>query len=273
MPFRSTPLPPIRLVALDIDGTLLQSDNRLSPAVAAAVQAVSRRGVAVVLATGRWYGSARRWAERLEAHAPIISHSGARVTRQENEEDLLYLGLPMAPSREIVAFMDEHGMAVNLTIGPYTYMRPRPELDPTRLPADIRLEMEHLPFLDQPPLTALVFDPLGITAIPDAFEARYGSEITFLINRTSGTADHLTLHHPAVDKGRALELVCRELGIPPDQVFAIGDAESDAAMFQVAGVSVAMGNALPAVQALAHYVAPTNDEDGAAWALLKFVGE
>jgi hydroxymethylpyrimidine pyrophosphatase-like HAD family hydrolase len=226
----------------------------------------------VVLATGRWYGSARRWAGRLGVTAPIISHSGGRVTRQDTGEDLLHLTLPLEPARAIVAFMDEHGMAVNLTVGAYTYMRPRPGLDPARVPPEIRVEALHLPFVTVAPTSALVFDPRGITSIRERFEHRFGDQIGFLTNRTSGTADHLTLHHPEVDKGRALVLVCRALGIAPDQALAIGDAASDVAMFRVAGVSVAMGNATPATQAQATAVAPTNDEDGVAWALNRFLG-
>lgn len=261
----------IKLIALDIDGTLLNSRDQLSPVVEQAVRGASERGIAVVLATGRWYGSALRWAGRLGAAAPIISHSGARVTRQQPNEDLLHLTLPLAPSLEIVEFMDEAGYVVNLTVGAHTYMRPRPGLDPARLPVDIRVESRHLPFVTEPPISALIFDQAGIPAIYDAFAERFGNEITFLWNRTSGTSDHLTLHHPEVDKGRALALVCRELGIPPEQTLAIGDAESDTAMFRVAGTSVAMGNALPAVQSCATVTAPTNDEDGVAWALSKFL--
>lgn len=261
----------IRLLALDIDGTLLDSRDQLSPAVGDAVRKAGERGVAVVLATGRWYASARRWAGRVAATAPIISHSGARVTRQDPEEDLLHLALPLGPARAIVAFMDERQMLVNLTIGPTTYTRPRPGLDPARMPPDLRVEAYHLPFLTAPPLSALVFDRDGATALIETFEARYGDQISFLYNRTSGTADHLTMQHPATDKGRALELVCRALGIPPEQALAIGDAESDTAMFRVAGVSVAMGNASAAVQARATATAPTNDEDGVAWALERFL--
>ena len=258
-------------MALDIDGTLLNSREELTPATGAAVRAAVERGLTVVLATGRWYASARRWARRLGATAPIISHSGARVTRQEPEEDLLHLTLPLEPAREIVGFMDERRMLVNLTVGAHPYTRPRPGLDPARLPPDLRVEDVHLPFVTEPPTSALVFDRAGITAIAERFGGRYGDAIHFVVNRTSGTADHLTMQHPATDKGRALELVCRELGIPPDQALAVGDAESDTAMFRVAGVSVAMGNALPAVQSCATAVAPSNDEDGVAWALEKFL--
>lgn len=261
---------PIRLVAIDIDGTLLNSHDQLTPAVGDAVRSAVERGVAVVLATGRWYASARRWAGRLGATAPIVSHSGARVTRQEPEEDLLHLTLLLEPARAIVAFMDERRMLVNLTVGPFTYTRPRPGLDPARVPPHLRVEARHLPFVTVPPTSALVFDRAGITAIPETF-GRVGDQVRFVVNHTSGTADHLTMQHPATDKGRALALVCRELGIPPEQVLAIGDAESDTAMFRVAGVSVAMGNAASDVRASATVTAPGNDEDGVAWALAQFL--
>lgn len=263
----------IRLVALDIDGTLLNSRDQLTPAVDAAVREALERGVVVVLATGRWYASARRWAARLGATAPIISHSGARVTRQDTEVDILHLTMPLEPAREIVAFMDDRRMLVNLTIGPHTFTRGRPGMDPARLPADLRLEDLHLPFLTVPPTSALVFDRQGIDDIRERFGERFAGTIQFVVNRTSGTADHLTMQNPDTDKGRALEAVCRELGIPPDQVLAVGDAESDTAMFRVAGHSVAMGNATPAVQARADAAAPSNDADGAAWALRTFLND
>lgn len=261
----------IRLVALDIDGTLLNSRDQLSPVVQEAVREAAAQGVQVVLATGRWLGSARRWAGRLDAGGHVISHNGARVTRLDDEKDLLHLTMPLGASREIVAFMDEHGFAVNLTIGDLTYMRPRAGLDPLRLPADVRVEALHSPFLRAAPTTALVFDPKGIDAIPARFAVDHSGVIAFNVNRTSGTSDHLTMCHPDVDKGKALLMVCRELGIDPQETMAVGDAASDAAMFRVAGVGVAMGNALASVQADAHAVAPTNDEDGVAWALQRFV--
>jgi Cof subfamily protein (haloacid dehalogenase superfamily) len=261
----------IRLVALDIDGTLLDSRNQLRPAVAAAVQRATERGVAVVLATGRWYESARRLADRLGLTTPVISHSGARVTRRApGEEDLLHLTLPLEPARAIVAFMDKHAIPVNLTVGATTYIRPRPDLDPARLPEELRAEAVHLPYVTVPPTGALLFDREGIDRVHAAFAPRYGDVIAFQVNRTSGTSDHLTLHHPAVDKGRALLRVCEELGVPPEQTLAVGDAESDTAMFRVAGVAAAMGNALPEVRARATVVAPGNDEEGVAWVLARF---
>lgn len=261
----------IRLVALDIDGTLLRSDDTVSPGVIEAVRGLAGRGVAVTLSTGRWYASALRMAGRLAAAAPIISSNGARVTRQDTGEDLLRLTVPTAPAREIAAFADEHDMNAHVAIGDHTFIRARPTVDPARLPAELRAVSALAPCVTEPPTSILVFDAAGIESIPARFEAVYSAEMRFLVNRTSGTSDHLTLCHPDIDKGRALLLVCEHLGIAPDEVMAVGDAASDAAMWAVAGVGVAMGNALPATRELARAVAPTNDEDGVAWAIERFV--
>ena len=89
---------------------------------------------------------------------------------------------------------------------------------------------------------------------------------------TSETSQpYVSISGPGVDKGRALRVVCERLGIAPDEAMAVGDAAPDLAMFDVAGVSVAMGNAPDDVKARADAVAPSNAESGVAWALRRFV--
>jgi hypothetical protein len=79
------------------------------------------------------------------------------------------------------------------------------------------------------------------------------------------------LTHPDADKASALALVCKELGIGPEETVAMGDSESDVGMFRFAGLGVAMGNAPDTVKREALHIAPTNDEDGVAWAVRKFL--
>jgi hydroxymethylpyrimidine pyrophosphatase-like HAD family hydrolase len=73
------------------------------------------------------------------------------------------------------------------------------------------------------------------------------------------------------EKARGLELVCKELGVAPEEVIAMGDSESDLEMIQMAGLGVAMGNSPDGVKKAALHIAPTNDEDGVAWAVRQFV--
>jgi hydroxymethylpyrimidine pyrophosphatase-like HAD family hydrolase len=79
------------------------------------------------------------------------------------------------------------------------------------------------------------------------------------------------LTHPDAEKAHALGVVLRELGVPPEQAIAMGDSESDIGMFRLAGLGIAMRNAPDEVQREALHVAPSNDEDGVAWAIRKFL--
>ena len=78
---------------------------------------------------------------------------------------------------------------------------------------------------------------------------------------------------PGVDKGSGLRRLCQMLGVAPERVMAVGDSENDIPMLQAAGFAVAMGNATPALKAVADWIAPTLDEEGAAVALQRWVLE
>jgi Cof subfamily protein (haloacid dehalogenase superfamily) len=87
------------------------------------------------------------------------------------------------------------------------------------------------------------------------------------INLTYSAPHYLEITRHGVTKGAALTNLARFLGIPLEQVAAVGDGENDISMFEVAGMSIAMGNAAPQIQQAADLVAPSNDEDGLVWAL------
>ena len=87
------------------------------------------------------------------------------------------------------------------------------------------------------------------------------------INLVYSAPHYLEITRRGVTKGAAVANLTRFLGIPPERVAAVGDGENDISMFEVAGLAIAMGNAAPHVQQAADLVAPSNDEDGLAWAL------
>src|SRR3990170_2154372 len=114
----------IRLIALDLDGTLLNTKDRVGEADARAVQRARESGVIVVLCTSRWYGIARSTAETLGLRAPLICHNGALVRTPGDTPDLVYLPLGLETAREAAAFIDQHPSSAFLTVGDTTYLRP-----------------------------------------------------------------------------------------------------------------------------------------------------
>src|SRR6185295_3975228 len=101
-------MPKYRMLALDLDGTLLNSAMRLSDTNAEALQKVTARGAHVVLATSRWFALAKRTADRLGLTTPIVCSNGAEVREMDGSE-LLHLPLDEEAAREIVTWGDDHG--------------------------------------------------------------------------------------------------------------------------------------------------------------------
>src|SRR6266508_5158323 len=98
-----------KLLALDLDGTLLNSSLRLSDANGEAVRAAMERGVQVVLATARFYGIALRTASRLDVQTPLICSNGALVKRPTDGKELVHLTLDLNLARDVTALGDERG--------------------------------------------------------------------------------------------------------------------------------------------------------------------
>jgi Cof subfamily protein (haloacid dehalogenase superfamily) len=261
-----------RLLALDLDGTLLNSGLRVSETNGEAVRAAMDRGVKIVLATARFYGIALRTASRLGVETPLICSNGALVKQPSDGRELIHLYLDLDVAREVVKLGDDRGWEMFTTIEHTTYMQMRPGIIPERLPGGLKIAERQSEHLDEgPPTCVLVFGDEGVNEISSRFLPTYESRARFSINRPTNSPPYVILTHPEAQKARALALVLKDLGVPPEQALAMGDSESDIGMFGLAGLGIAMRNAPDEVQRAALHVAPSNDEDGVAWAIRKFL--
>jgi hypothetical protein len=265
----------IKLVALDLDGTLLGPGFRVSDADREAIADARRSGVHVTIDTTRWYELALLTARRLALTSPLVVHNGAHIRAPDAEENILHLPIPLEPSREIAAFCDERGWESYTSVNGVTYMRTRYEaaIDPARLPEGMRLEKFHAPFVTAPATGILAFGEEAVELVEKTFEGKYPGMLAFPAGWSESQTPYVTVTVAGVDKGTGLQVVCDCLGIAPDEAMAVGDAHPDVAMFEVAGVGVAMGNATDDVKAQADAVAPANDAGGVAWAIRRFVLE
>jgi Cof subfamily protein (haloacid dehalogenase superfamily) len=260
-----------RLIALDLDGTLLNSSMRLSETNAEAVRRAIGEGLHVVLATSRWYGLAKRTADRIGCEAPIICSNGAEV-RYPDGREVLHLPLDAEAARAVVTAGDDNGWEMYTTVGHATYMKDRPGIIADKLPAGLQVagrQSDHL--ADAAPTCVQVFGNDPVAYVGEHFVPAYGERVRFSFNTPVGAPHYCVLTHPEAEKARALEVVCGELGVAAEEVIAMGDSESDLAMLRWAGLGIAMRNSPDEVKAAALHVAPSNDEDGVAWAVLKFL--
>jgi Cof subfamily protein (haloacid dehalogenase superfamily) len=260
-----------RLIALDLDGTLLNSSMKVSDRNTESLRRAAEAGVHVVLATSRWFGLAKRTADRLGLNTPIICSNGAEA-RYPDGREVFHLPLDAAAAREIVTWGDDHGWEMFTTVGTSTYMNPRPGIIPERLPGGLKVadrQSDHLG--DADPTCVQIWQEAAVSEVATRFAPKYDGLIRFSFNEPVGQPHYVVITHPDSEKAKGLALVCESLGVPAEEVIAMGDSESDLEMLRWAGLGIAMRNSPDVVRKDALTIAPSNDEDGVAWAIEKFL--
>ena len=259
----------VRAFAIDLDGTLMTSDDTLTPRAMAAVGAALEAGIDIILATARWYQNAERVARPLGLTRAVIACSGAEVRRLSDGADLMDLRLPLDFAADLYEILDGERSLAWIPMDDVVLMRAEGSFD---LELD---ELRHVPSLagaaDVAPRMALIQGTAVCQSVLDALEPRWRDQVQFLTSITHYGKTLLTLTAAGADKGVALRVACEDHGIDPGEVVAIGDSDNDLAMFSVAGASIAMGQAEEAVKGQADVVTGANTEDGAAEAIEKYI--
>lgn len=260
----------IRLLVLDLDGTLLDSQQRLSEVNKAAIARAKSKGIVVVLATARQPRSASRFAQELGLTAPLICHNGALGYQPVGRVELWHFRLDLTCARQIAAYADEHGFELSTTVDGLTYYRQRPGQALGPLDEEHHVLSSNLAAVVRPPTRIIAHGTEAATAVWHKFNPRLRAQVRFDRYYRGDTLYSLTMVSARASKGAAVARLCREWGVNPESMLAIGDSEADLEMFAYAGLSVAMGSAPFTVQAAADAVAPSSDENGVAWALERF---
>ena len=263
-------MPEIKLIAIDLDDTLLRNDLTISPRAKKAIKRAAEAGTAVTLATGRMYASALPFARDLKLNLPLITYQGALV-KYAGGQVVYHKPLPLSLSRRIARHILPYGYHLNVYINDELYMdRESPEgrryLSISKVPVHL---VENLPeAIDQNPTKLLVIaEEPQLDALATDLRAVFGTAV----NITKSKPHFLEIGHRKATKGLALERLARSLGLQASQVMAIGDSWNDLDMIEFAGIGVAMANALPEVKEIADYITCNNDDDGVAEAIEKLV--
>lgn len=278
---------PFDLVVLDLDGTILNAykRTRISQAVHDAIDAVQAAGVPVTIGTGRTLDYIRHNIPGdFHLTHPVIATQGAVIGDPVTGCVLSEVLLPLDKARAIAAFVDEHRYTTAFYFNDaegrtqiYQNARGRTadeeDLLHHLLGAPAALVDSFSPLLEDtdahPPIKVIAFNhglPNDIDLLPE-YQRRFTPPLT--ITRTHEWLVEATA--PGVDKGSGLRRLCNLLGVDIRRVMAIGDSDNDIPMLEAAGFAVAMGNAGEHVKAVADWVAPTIDEDGAAVALQRWI--
>ena len=281
----------IRIIALDLDGTLLDSQKRLSERNRAALERVAERGVLVVPTTGRFFGMMPPAVRDLPFVRYAITINGAQVYDRAADAALVRDEIPLDMALQVMEVLDRHDVVYDCYRSNWGWMTAALQAKA----ADYATNEHYLKMVREfrkpvPELKAhlrataadgdvqkiMLFSRKGtgsgergtgaetLEAIKGEMAERFPE-----IKVTASTWNNLELNISTAHKGNALRRFAEHLGLTLGNCMAFGDGMNDLTMVEAAGVGVAMANAEPPVKAAAQIVTVSNDEDGVAAVLEK----
>jgi Cof subfamily protein (haloacid dehalogenase superfamily) len=260
----------IRLVATDLDGTLLHTDGSVTARTREVLNAVEELGVTVVFVTGRPV----RWMDALWEHVgghglAIVSNGGILYDVHDHAVRLART-IPVETGLEVAKRLRDAIPGTTFAMERVQGFAKEPGFMPrVPPPTDLRVGPAEEILDDQVVKLLARHDD----AEPEEFWAEVESHVGHLVTTTWSSLGALVeMSAFGVSKASTLELLCAERGIDASQVVAFGDMPNDLAMLEWAGRSYAMANAHPAVLELAGHMAPSNEEDGVAAVLWEIFG-
>lgn len=264
-----------RLIALDLDGTVLTSNIDVLPSTVEAVAYARSKGAKVIVCTGRIVGEAAVFAKEIGASSLLIAAGGAAVCDVRNSRNVKEWSMPWEVGARVVEAVQDRPITVMIYVGDRLYMNPySDEMFCTTKRAegywsskvvlpDIAAVLREHKF----PVSK-VFARGDVNVLAEAL-----CEINQLpgIHITRSAENNFEVMPAGVNKGLALRELAHVMGISMDEVMAIGDSDNDSDMLKIVGMPVVMGNGDDAVKQLAKFITDTNDNGGVAKAIYKFI--
>ncbi len=262
----------IKMVATDIDGTILKHNGEFNPKVLECLKNLDKLGVKVVLVTGRMNRSAKKIANIIGINSPVVSFQGALVCENTPHEKILYeRDIPNDIAKKILNWGKNEHVHMNLYMNDNLFVEAENEFTKKYV------DYQKIPFTIKP------FDELEINNVNkilliDYNDAEKIDRLTNYLKKEypelficKSTDFFCEICHKEATKGDGLRFLQNLYGISKEETLTIGDHNNDIELLQSGGVKVAMGNATDELKAIADYVTDTVDNDGFAKAIEKFV--
>lgn len=268
----------IRLLVLDIDGTIAGKSNDIREPVLSAIATAQKKGIQVAIATGRMYRSALRFHQTVGSRLPLIAYQGAWIQDPLTQTLHRHWSVPKQQVAQLLDYFETPALrsllSVHFYINDDLYVR---ELTPETQAYTQRSGI--IPIAVGDLRTTLATEPTKVLALSDdtelidsllgSLQKQYTPAELYL---TKSVATFFEATNPAANKGTAVKYLAEELlGLQPENVMTIGDNFNDVEMIEYAGIGIAMGNAPEAVQLRSQWVAPSVEQDGAAAAIEEFL--
>ena len=264
--------PDIRLLLADIDGTMVTNDKVLTADAQAACRALRDAGIALAITSSRPPRGLAMLVQPLALDTPIAGFNGGVMVNPDLSVIETHT-LDLAVAQQTVALMLEHGLDVWLYTASDWFVRDRAAPHVAREEWILKFgarSVASFPDVDlaqAAKITGVSDDPGRVAACEAAAQALLGDRASAARSQTY----FLDVTHPLANKGAVAAAFAQRLGLTVDQIATIGDMPTDVLMFRQSGLSIAMGNASDAVKAQARFVTDSNQNEGFAKAIRKFI--
>ncbi|MDP5275334.1 Cof-type HAD-IIB family hydrolase [Chengkuizengella axinellae] len=260
-----------KMVAIDVDDTLINDDRIVTEATKEALFKAVEQDVVITLATGRMFASAKQIATQINLNVPIITYQGSLVKNLLDEEIIYERSVPQSVSEYIIKYAEKNKHHLQVYHGDELYVKEDNDLVKeyamvSKVPYKVETDF---PSLASKPLTKLLI--INHPEIIDQIAEELQKEIGDQVHVTKSKPYFLEIVHKEATKGHALQFLAKHYGCDISEVIAIGDSWNDHEMLEVAGLGVAMGNAIPTLKEIANFVTLSNNEDGVKHVIDKFI--
>ena len=269
----------IQLIALDLDGTLLNNDKQISKENQLAIQYAQEKGVKVVICTGRPYSTVKHLLDQLALNHSgqyVVLYNGAQIMELGHQQAIFEASLGIQDLNHWQAVCQALELPLDLVDSQWVY---RPTTYPAQYPSLYvgKVSKALTKSIDYADFSAdHRFMKFVISADQDHIERQWDllpEQLKADYNLTWSYDFQLEIMKKGIDKGKALQQLAQRLAISTDQMMGVGDQMNDLAMLQAVGVAVAMGNASPDLKELADFVTLSNEDHGVAHAIYHYLKE
>jgi hypothetical protein len=261
-----------KLVGCDLDDTLLRDDFTISDVSKKAIKKAVEKGVKFVVVTGRISVAARKYVDELELDTPYATFQGAKIFDSKSSEVLYSCELEKEKIRDIIRCAEMHNVHINIYDNERIYVKEKNKWTEHYESFARTVEfcevgsLEDFDFKSTPKMI-LIDEREKLDEVLKEIRKFVNDDINVFYSKTN----FLEFTNKNATKGYALKFLADKWGIDRSEIIAIGDNLNDETMIEYAGLGVAVGNAVDEMKNLADYVSPSNEEDGVAHVLEKFI--
>lgn len=264
----------IKLIALDMDGTLLDSKGNVSASNEKMIKEALNKGIYVIFCTGRMYRSANEYRRFLPEKMPIIGYNGAMIRESGYGKTIYHQGLPRELNREVFTALEQHSLNINVYANDSLYgVEGNPTIKDyaafTQVPYTLLSQDKLIEMLQAEELTKMV--GIGAKEKVAEFLRAKESEMMEKIYLSRSFDYFLEVGHLKVNKGSGLKILGDKLGIKMSEIMGIGDNLNDQEMLAEVGFPVIMGNGHEELLNKGYFTTKSNEQSGVAHAIKEHI--